>query len=263
MSHSIILITDCSNDNDILRIEAACTYVRHQAGLPPVPLKVIADVEPYAILDGAFHVLDQARTWHWQRPAYVCVVDPGVGTARRAVAIETAAGVFIGPDNGVSTLLRQHYPALAAVELDPKIREIVPKNFAAPTFDGERLFGPAAALWTMSSSLAALGSPIDPATLINLEVPAGTVVHVDKDFRNLKVCGLEPNFASAGDEIVFRTHDRGPFIAKKGRTLSDGAGADFVVYRGSSDMLEFAVDRGFAADVLKLGVGDRITVEQA
>ncbi len=260
MSRSIILITDCSNDNDILRIEAAAALVRDRAGLPPAELKVIQDVEPYAILDGAFHLLDQARTWHWRRPAYVCVVDPGVGTARRAIAFECEAGLFIGPDNGVSTLLRRQYPATAAVELDPKIREIVPKNFAAPTFDGERLFGPAAALWTIDGSLEKLGAPIDPASLINLPVAPGTVVHVDKDFRNLKLIGLEAAFDAPGDEIVFRTNDRGPFTAKKGRTLADGAGADFVVYRGSSDMLELAIDRGFAADVLGLDVGGRIAV---
>ncbi len=103
------------------------------------------------------------RSAPWLVPGVIlAVVDPGVGTERRAVAIEVAAAgaVLVGPDNGLllPAAVRLGGPS-AAVELPP--------NPLAPgaTFAGRDVFAPAAARAANGEPLGALGRPIDPATL--------------------------------------------------------------------------------------------------
>lgn len=262
----VILTTDCSNDNDIQRIAAALEFVREQCHRAYADLKVIRDVEPYSIIDGAFHLADQGRTWQWARPIHVGVVDPGVGTDRRAVAFQTKAGAFVGPDNGLSTLFRrisEDFTVERAVELDPAIRDLVPKNFDAPTFDGERLFAPAAALLSAGERIDRLGKEIPPDGLIDLDLRDGTILHKDRDFKNLKLHGLHEAFRSIRHSLVFTLEGRGPFEARKGKTLADGEGAPFVVYPGSSALIEIATFKGFAGDALGANVGDRVVPDLA
>lgn len=257
----IILTTDCSNDNDIQRIAAAIEYIREGCRRGSTDLRVIRDVEPYSILDGAFHLADQGRTWQWAKPIHVGVVDPGVGTDRRAIAFTTRAGAFVGPDNGLSTLFRGlgwDFEAEFAVELHPAIRDLVPKSFEAPTFDGERLFGPAAALLSAGERIEELGKEVPADDLINLDIHEGTILHKDKHFKNLKVHGLHSVYGRIRRRLVFTVNGNGPFEAKKGRTLADGEDADFVIYPGSSALLEIAKFKGFAGDLLCANVGDRV-----
>ena len=184
-----------------------------------------------------------------------------MGTDRHAVAFKTRAGSFVGPDNGLSTLFRrigEDFEVECAVELDPAIRELVPKNFDAPTFDGERLFGPAAALLSVGETIGHLGKEISADSLIDLDIAEGTILHKDKDFKNLKLHGLQEAYERTRRRLIFTVNGRGPFEAKKGRTLADGDGAPFVVYPGSSALIEIAKFRGFAGDALGANVGDQV-----
>lgn len=117
-------------------------------------------IPPHDIRSGA---LTLWRSAPWLVPGVIlAVVDPGVGTERRAVAVEVAAAgaVLVGPDNGLllPAAVRLGGPS-AAVELPP--------NLHAPgaTFAGRDVFAPAAARAANGEPLAALGRPIDPATL--------------------------------------------------------------------------------------------------
>jgi S-adenosylmethionine hydrolase len=112
------------------------------------------------------------RAAPWLVPGVVlAIVDPGVGTARRAVAIEvTSAGaVLVGPDNGLllpaATSLG---PITAAVELHPT----VPPGGGGATFAGRDVFAPAAGRLAGGAELGAVGDPIDPASLAGDPVPA-------------------------------------------------------------------------------------------
>jgi S-adenosylmethionine hydrolase len=259
----IVLTTDCSNDNDIQRMTSATEYVRACHRRLITQLRVIRDVEPYSILDGAFHLGDQARTWQWAQPIHVGVVDPGVGTDRRGIAFRSQGGTFVGPDNGVSTLFRKYFPAEKTVELDPDIRSIVPKDFDAPTFDGERWFCPAAALLSVGETLEGIGKEIDPASLQNIALEEGTILHTDKDFQNLKLFGLDHILEQIRHELAFTVSGSHLHRAKKGRTLADGIDAPFVVYPGSSSFVELAIYKGFAARELGVKTGDRILPDLA
>ncbi len=110
-----------------------------------------------------------ARAAQYLLPGVVlAVVDPGVGTARRAVAVEVGEGasVLVGPDNGLLA------PAVAlvggadrAVELTASDYRLEPQAELGATFDGRDLFAPAAAHLCCGVPLEALGPPVDPATL--------------------------------------------------------------------------------------------------
>lgn len=110
----------------------------------------------------------------------LAVIDPGVGSSRRAIAAETEAGIFVGPDNGLLG------PAVALLGGARRIVSIEDPSFRIPsagaTFDGRDVFAPAAAvLASGEAAVGDLGPVVDPASVVPLllplpEVEAGKVV---------------------------------------------------------------------------------------
>ena len=131
------------------------------------------DIAPFDVNAGA---LTLARSAQYLCPGVVlAVVDPGVGTARRAVAVEVGDGasVLVGPDNGLLA------PAVSlvggagrAVELDDPEHHL---PGGGNTFDGRDVFAPAAAALCRGVDLAELGSEVDPATLLPATLPLSRV----------------------------------------------------------------------------------------
>jgi hypothetical protein len=106
-------------------------------------------VRPFAVLQGAF-LLDSAWRTFPAGTVHVAVVDPGVGTDRKAIAFKAADHYFVGPDNGLFTFLID--PISETVEL-PTPPE------AAPTFHGRDVFAPAAARLAAGTALGEIGRP--------------------------------------------------------------------------------------------------------
>jgi S-adenosylmethionine hydrolase len=131
---------------------------------------------------------------------HVAVVDPGVGTDRRAAAVALAGGgALVGPDNGLLGPAAAALGAVAAVAL-------VPPPGAAATFHGRDLFAPAAARLAAGEPLAALGEPFDPATLVAPDLPpprvepgrlSAEVVGVDR-YGNVQLLAGAEHLAAAG-----------------------------------------------------------------
>src|SRR5205823_15129321 len=105
---------------------------------------------------------------------HLAVVDPGVGSARRAVAVATSEGRFlVGPDNGLlSRALDRLGGALDAVELSRSAFRLEP---VSATFHGRDLFAPVAAHLSTGAELATTGDPLDPAELVALTLPEPSV----------------------------------------------------------------------------------------
>jgi S-adenosylmethionine hydrolase len=128
-------------------------------------------VAPHDITGGAA-TLERAAPW-LAGGVVLGVVDPGVGTARRAVAFDAGEGtVLVGPDNGLLLPAARslHPPGpVAAVRLDT--------DTGAPgaTFAGRDVFAPAAARAARGEPLAALGEPVEPASLVELTLPVASV----------------------------------------------------------------------------------------
>lgn len=203
----------------------------------------------------------------------VGVVDPGVGTARRAVAIEAMSGHrLVGPDNGLFAPLVE---VLGGVRAMSDIGQSpVRRASAATTFDGRDLFAPVGAHLACGAALAEVGrlrSPTD--ALVSLAEPqprreagrlTGEVVHVDH-FGNLVTNipagwlsqtgphALEARLETASGEV------RAVVCGLQRSYGSVDPGALLLVV-GSTGRLEISVSMGSAAARLELGRGARVTV---
>jgi hypothetical protein len=232
-------------------------YVAEVKGrlLSLVPGLTIVDVThdiPPGDIQAAAWVL--GRTWR-AFPAgsvHLAVVDPGVGTPRRALAAETAGHRFVAPDNGLLTFVMDT-DTLTVVDLP------VPSG-ASATFHGRDLFARCAAELAGGARLASLGSPalhpvrlaIAPARRVE-GVIAGVVVHVDRFgtlITNILPGGLRPGMVArvAGHSAQVRT------------TFGDVGPGELVAFVGSGGTLEIAVRDGRADATLGVARGADVTV---
>lgn len=202
---------------------------------------------------------------------HLAVVDPGVGTARRAVAVRAGEGegIFVGPDNGLLSLaLERCGGASEALEISasPFRREPV-----APTFHGRDLFAPVAAQLALGTPIADVGEPLDTATLVSLKLPEPEIadgrltVHVlyaDR-FGNLILDAKPPALAAAkleGAKPVTITAGDCHLRAARGTTFADAGSSGLILYNDSSGRLGIAVNRGSAAAAFKVGQDDELTL---
>jgi S-adenosyl-L-methionine hydrolase (adenosine-forming) len=233
------------------------SYVAEMKGvlLGRCPAAMLVDVThsvpPGDIRSGAYLL---GRAWHRFPPetVHLAVVDPGVGTARAALALRAHGQWFVGPDNGLFTpVLRD-----AAVEI---VTLPTPAG-AAPTFHGRDLFAPAAAALACGTPLSALGEPLAtmPARLsysyphYEGKAVVGEIVYVDRFgtlVTNLTTELVPPYAVLEADDL-----DIGPLR----RTFGDVPTGGLLAYVGSGGVIEIAVRDGSAARRLGLGVGGRI-----
>ncbi len=196
---------------------------------------------------------------------HLAVVDPGVGTARRAVAVESADGShLVGPDNGLLALAASALGGVRALaDISNSALRLEP---VAPTFHGRDLFAPVAAHLAAGRPLEAAGDEADPGSLVTLELPvprregAQLVVHVlyEDRFGNL-VLDARANDLEVGEGEMSVVAGGESFSAVRGRTFADGAGG-LVVYDDSSGRIGIAVDGRSAAELLAAARDDELTL---
>jgi S-adenosylmethionine hydrolase len=192
---------------------------------------------------------------------HVAVVDPGVGTARRGVALATPGGLLVGPDNG---LLPDAAAALggitAAVELtDPAwLGPTVSR-----TFHGRDVFAPVAARLASGGPLAGAGPAVDPETLVRLPDPVvrpvadgftAEVLTVDH-FGNVQLAA--PGTLLAPLPARVRVAGR---PAAHVRAFGDVGAGELLVHVDSAGLVAVAVNTGRAVDLLGVRPGDLLTV---
>lgn len=215
-------------------------------------------IPPQNIGAGAF-VLYQSFEYFPPHAVHCVVVDPGVGSARRAVAVKTARGTFVGPDNGVLGLALSAAPPLAAVELtNPRYRLPHP----GATFHGRDIFAPAAAHLAAGVPLTELGPPAE--NLVQLDVlrpPAPgwcRVIHVDH-FGNV-VLSLTQADVPEPASLALRIGETR--IRSLRRTFADVSEGELLAYVGSTrSHIEIAMRKGNAAQSLDVQPGDLVQVE--
>ena len=220
------------------------------------------DIPPQDVAAGAW-VLSTAWRYFPRGTIFLGVVDPGVGSARRAVALRAGERLFVGPDNGLFSLVTTQAPAEEAVTLDnPRYR--LPQPSA--TFHGRDIFAPAAAHLAVGVPLAALGSPLAPESLVTLTPPVpyregetlvGHVVHVDV-FGNLIT-----DFAGSLADVLLSLPGvsftlGGTHIADRAATFAAGPADMPFALRDSSGHLAIAVRNGSAAALLGAARGDAV-----
>ena len=229
----------------------------------------------------AAYVLYTAYPFFPPHTVHLVVVDPGVGSSRRPIALRTPCGTFVGPDNGVFSYVMAREPVEALVELaDPRYR--LPQ--VSHTFHGRDIFAPAAAHVASGVPVGALGPRVsDPVAFPppRLEIsPAGVigeVLHADHFGNVITSIGLltwsdgelllEPAFGEAGGggRVHFRAGGAavvvaGQEIAGVHRTYADVATGEALALVGSEGHLEVAVREGRAARSLGLRPGDAVVL---
>ncbi|MCI0432617.1 MAG: SAM-dependent chlorinase/fluorinase [Gemmatimonadetes bacterium] len=224
------------------------------------PLAVIEDVS-HDIAPGDVRAAAWALDRYWDRypegTVHLVVVDPGVGSARRGIAVRTNARFGVGPDNGVLTgMLRE--PSARVVHLDRPDHWL---ETVSPTFHGRDVFAPASARLAVGGALDDLGSSIHDPVLLSIAEPRrtargieGEVIHVDR-FGNL-VTNVSGSDVVAGAEVRINGRRVGPLR----RTYADVACGETVALTGSSGLLEISVRDGSAARAIDAGTGASVEV---
>lgn len=191
---------------------------------------------------------------------HLAVVDPGVGTGRRAIAVQTPHGYLVGPDNGVFSGVLEHTEAIAAVSLTNPDYWLA--STPSATFHGRDIFAPAAAHLAAGVSLHDLGEAIDPASLIRISIPPveitetkalGHVQHVDRFGNIITTIPVE-----AVQDVSWQALQVGEVEIPFRRTYGDVKIGHALALVGSHGWVEIAVNGSSAQERLRLAVGDEV-----
>jgi S-adenosylmethionine hydrolase len=245
---------------------------------PAICRGVILAIAPEALVVDISHDVDKYNIRHgalllWCAlpflpiGSHVAVVDPGVGTRRRAVAVETARGDYlVGPDNGLLLPGADRLGGITRAHLieNPAYRLPV----VSSTFHGRDLFAPAAAHLAAGVPVENIGPPIYPRSLATLQWPTATirfgelelsVIYVDT-FGNVKLGGLTADLVEAlgapsrGEELLVEVD--GPRAKAQSvrwaSTFGDVAKGELLLYEDSYGRLCLAANQGNAAKLLHL-----------
>jgi S-adenosyl-L-methionine hydrolase (adenosine-forming) len=228
-------------------------------------------IPPQHVLQGA---LVLANTLPYM-PAgvHVAIVDPGVGGVRKPLALRGAdERVFVGPDNGLLLVAAERLGGIAeAVEIADEAYMLEPVSH---TFHGRDIFSPAAAHIASGVELAKLGPALDPTGLQRLEVPEpsvgearirATVLYVDRygnvqlnlNAEHLARVGIGP-----GDRVEVEVgFER--YFAVAARTFGEARTGDIVLYEDAYANIALAINRGNAAQMFSVRVGDELRLSSA
>lgn len=202
---------------------------------------------------------------------HLAVVDPGVGTDRRAVALRAGDGrVFVGPDNGLLSL------AVAASGGVVEAVDIRRSPFAlrpvSATFHGRDIFAPVAARVACGGELREVGEQIEPDGLVALELPqpeladgllVAHAVYIDR-FGNVQLDmeggQIEGLGLQVGQSVEVQAEGAGAVQGRYVRAFGDAGAGELLLYEDSYRRLAVAVNQGSAAERLGLAVDDELRI---
>lgn len=234
------------------------------------PAAIVIDVThgipPQQILQAAVTLSDAIDSFP-PRTIHLVVVDPGVGSQRRAIAAEIGDHRFVCPDNGLLSVLLQRIPLQRAVCLDqPRWW----RPAVSGTFHGRDLFAPVAAAWSLGHDLSEFGSPIVqplqeltlPECRIDRLDDASTVIegqvvmvdHYGNLITNIPRGAIPADASQVTVQITIRQ------VSGFVHCYADRRSGECVALFGSSGRLELAIVNGSAANELQAGVGAVVVV---
>jgi S-adenosylmethionine hydrolase len=235
----------------------------------PCELEVIDlthEIAPQQLLEAGLFVR-AAVPWFPPGTIHLVVIDPGVGSARRALLCEHAGQYLLGPDNGVLSL---------ALGAQARKFALQPERFVtgqvSATFHGRDVFAPAAARLAHGVPPEQLAEPVEqtaalawPELLVRRSELRGQVLHVDR-FGNLISNISRPELAAWAapaewGELRVRVGSSAPLPIV--RCYADAAPGGMVALFGSAELLEVAVTNGSGAAALGIGVGAELSVAPA
>ncbi|MDX1991509.1 MAG: SAM-dependent chlorinase/fluorinase [bacterium] len=235
-------------------------------------------IEPQNVRQAAFALLN-AYNYFPKGTVFLVVVDPGVGSTRRPIAVRAGDYAFVGPDNGVLSYTLAQFERYDGVELTNTAYHLSAVSY---TFHGRDIFAPIAARLASGIALEELGSPLSsvlglpqPELLVSGRRVSGEVVDIDR-FGNLitsighlrgvtpERLSLTPVFGEqTGMSVPVRATDavvtvHGENITGLNTSYSEMPRGELIALVGSAAYLEIAVNQGSAARRLDVAIGDRV-----
>lgn len=223
------------------------------------------DIPPQDIRSGAW-VLSTSWRYFPEGSIFLCVVDPGVGSERRPIALRADGRVFVGPDNGLFSYILAGGEPERVVVLDKPLYHL---PLPSATFHGRDIFSPCAAHLARGILLEAIGSAIPAANLATFPLPhpewtdddllIGHVLHTDH-FGNL-ITDFDAGLTGAiltTPSVALRI--AGVAVTARSPTFAAGPDDQPFALRDSSGHLALAVRNGSAASLLGAGEGDEVHV---
>lgn len=227
---------------------------------PMTVIDLTHQISPQNIAAARFCLMD-AYLYFPEGTVHVAVIDPGVGSTRRAIAVEFAAGFLVGPDNGLFSGVLSQSSALAAVELTNSHYWRTPHP--AVTFHGRDIFAPVGAHLARGVPLNELGRKIDLTTLVKLNLPevtcsatgiTGCIQYIDR-FGNL-ITNISSTYVQGKTWFAIVAE----LTIPGGETYSDTPVGSAIALVGSHGWVEIAVNCGNAQIQLQQDWGARVDI---
>jgi S-adenosylmethionine hydrolase len=267
---TIVFMTDFGTVDDSVPI---CKGVMYSI-MPTVRIVDLShQVTPFAILDGA-RFLEGATPYYPAGAVFVVVIDPGVGSTRRAVIIESKRGqYFVLPDNGLITLVADRDGLESAHEITNPDWMI--GKALSSTFHGRDIFSPAAAHIARGDGWTQAGPALQLKSLVRLDIQAakvdenglhGEVIATDGPFGNLVTNVNAEDFLKLGyqrGQTVPLTIDGRKIDLPFVKTFSDVPLKKPLIYIDSRGHFALAVNQGSFADVYDVKIPVKLTVPPA
>jgi S-adenosylmethionine hydrolase len=221
-------------------------------------IDITHDVEPQDIREAAFLIEEYYRFFP-ANTVHVAIVDPTVGSARRSIILSKEHYLFVGPDNGIFTLIMGDDPEVYLIEAPSFMLKDI-----SSTFHGRDIFAPAAAYLSKGVQPSVFGERItDPVRLQNVlprverDTLKGEVVRFDRfgnAITNIKIDYLTDFLHGRS----FKVHIAGIAFTAINRSYYED---EFTCLIGSSGYLEFGFFKGSFAEMTRVGKSEQVTVE--
>ncbi len=233
---------------------------------PGVPIVDLThDVPGFAVEAGA-EILQHATRYMPADAVYLAVVDPGVGTGRRELALQTEGGaLLVGPDNGLLVPAAESLGGVSeAVALTDERYHLKP---ISNTFHGRDVFAPIAAHLAVGVELSELGGVVDPSSLVRLDPPGALsnagegfvtrIIAIDR-FGNARLSlAQEESGLEYGDDLKVDVGD-GRMSVRYVETFGSAKAGELMLVPDSHWRLSLAINKGNAAHALALAVGGEV-----
>lgn len=224
------------------------------------------EVPGFGVVAGA-EVLEHATRYMPEDAVYLAVVDPGVGTERRALAIRAVSGAFlVGPDNGLLVPAAESLGGIASVisltNADYHIRPV------SSTFHGRDIFAPVAAYLAAGLEIERLGEAVEPTSLARVESSGmhrdgantivATIIVVDR-YGNARLSATEQETGLAfGAPLKIEAGEGGEMLIRYVETFGHSKVGDLILVPDSHRRLSLSVNQGNASRALGLKAGNRV-----
>jgi len=259
----ICFLSDFGLDDDFVGL---CKGVMLRISPDSPVIDLTHEVPGFAVEAGA-EILEHAAHYMPEHTIYLAIVDPGVGTERRALALRSESGaLFVGPDNGLLIPAAEAVGGIVgAVVLTNPDFHLRP---VSSTFHGRDIFAPAAAHLAAGLEIGRLGEALNPTSLARVELPGmskegtdnliATIVGIDR-YGNARLSATaEEAGIELGALLKVEAGESGKMLVRYVETFGHSKIGDLVLVTDSHRCLSLSINKGHASRALALEMGDQV-----